>query len=241
MKHKDGSTIWGEVHARITSDSSGRSANILGICRDITDRKKFEEEQEKIIEILKLIKQARSTMDLTRIVTNYIRSWLGIDAVGIRLRDGDDYPYYETKGFPEQFVAAERYLCARDIDGNLIRDYSGSPVLDCMCGNVILGKFDPSKPFFTEKGSFWTNSTSELLASTTEEDRLTRTRNRCNGEGYESVALVPLRAKGETYGLIQLNGVKKNRFTSRTISLMDRIADHLALAVSELQVNDALS
>ena len=68
-----------------------------------------------------------------------------------------------------------------------------SRCFECMCGNVICGRFDPSKPFFTARGSFWTNCTTELLASTTEADRQARTRNRCNGEGYESVALIALR------------------------------------------------
>ena len=54
-------------------------------------------------------------------------------------------------------------------------------------------------------GSFWTNCTTELLATTTEAERQARTRNRCNGEGYESVALIPLRRRRPTLGLLQLN------------------------------------
>ena len=38
-------------------------------------------------------------------------------------------------------------------------DGVGNPILECMCGNVICRRFDPSKPFFTDYGSFWTNST----------------------------------------------------------------------------------
>ena len=59
---------------------------------------------------------------------------------------------------------------------------------------MICGRFDPSKPFFTAHGNFWTNCTTELLASTTEVDRQGRTRNRCNGQGYESVALIAVSA-----------------------------------------------
>ena len=51
------------------------------------------------------------------------------------------------------------------------RDCEGRTVLACMCGKVIRGKFQPSEPFFTEDGSFWTNSTTELLASTNEIER----------------------------------------------------------------------
>ena len=81
-----------------------------------------------------------------------------------------------------------------------------------MCGNVLRGRTDPNLPFFTERGSFWSNCTSELLATTTEAERQTRTRNRCNEEGYESVALVPLRASGETFGLLQFNDNERGVF-----------------------------
>ena len=56
-------------------------------------------------------------------------------------------------------------------------------MLECMCGNILRGRFDPAKPFFTSHGSFWCNNTTALLASTTEADRMARTRNRlqCGG------------------------------------------------------------
>ena len=41
----------------------------------------------------------------------------GCEAVGIRLKDGDDYPYYEARGFPQEFVRLENQLCARDEPG----------------------------------------------------------------------------------------------------------------------------
>ena len=110
----------------------------------------------------------------------------------------------------------------RDADSRAVRDPCGNPVLECMCGNVLCGRFNPALPFFTAKGSFWTNCTSELLASTSEADRQARTRNRCNGEGYESVALIALRHGEETMGLLQLNSRAKGRFTAETIAYLER-------------------
>ena len=109
-----------------------------------------------------------------------------------------------------------------------------------MCGNVICGRFDPSKPFFTKRGSFWTNSTTELLASTTEADRQARTRNRCNGKGYESVALIPLRLGAESLGLLQLNDQRKGMFSPETIDLWERLADNLAVALAKCRAEEAL-
>ena len=152
-----------------------------------------EEMQEATIESLRLCQQARSVRELMQLLRGYFQRLTGCEAVGVRLRDGDDFPYYETRGFPPEFVRAENRLRAVDQAGEVVRDSSGNPVLECMCGNILCGRYDPSKPFFTAHGSFWSNCTTELLAGATETDRQARTRNRCNGEGYESVALLPLR------------------------------------------------
>ncbi|WP_370574337.1 PAS domain S-box protein, partial [Methanomethylovorans sp.] len=104
----------------------------------------------------------------------------------------------------------------------------------------IYGHFDPNMPFFTKHGSFWTNSTSELLASTSESGRQARTRNRCNGEGYESVALIPLCSQGETLGLIQLNDSRKGIFTAESIALFERLGDSIALALAQRQAQKTI-
>jgi signal transduction histidine kinase len=109
-----------------------------------------------------------------------------------------------------------------------------------MCGNVLSGRVDPSKPFFTAKGSFWTNSTTALLTRTTEADRQAHARNRCNGEGYESVALIPLRSVNQVFGLLQFNDRQANRFTPVLISHFERMAESLAIALSRRQAQDAL-
>jgi PAS domain S-box-containing protein len=156
------------------------------------------------------------------------------------LRQGGDYPYFETKGFSAEFVEQEKRLCVYDLQGQLLRDTGGNPILECMCGNVICGRFNPEKPFFTKKGSFWTNCTTKLLATTSEAERQAHTRNRCNGEGYESVALIPLRASDQTFGLLQLNDRRCDRFTPAKIVLFERLADSLAIALAQRQTEMAL-
>ena len=115
--------------------------------------------------------------------------------------------------------------------GEVVRDGQGNPVLECMCGNVLCGRTDPALPFFTEGGSFWTNGTTELLASTTEADRQARTRNRCNGEGYESVALIPLRSGDEIIGLLQLNDHRRDQFTLEMIHFFEGLGASIGIAL----------
>ena len=161
---------------------------------------------------------------------------------GIRLNKDGDYPYYVHAGFPEFFILKENSLCAKDENGNPIKDNDGDPLLECMCGNVIKGRFDPKLPFFTQNGSFWTNSTSKLLKSTTEDQRLTRTRNMCHFSGYESVALIPMRNDKKTLGLIQLNDPRENMFTLKGITTYEYLADQVGkVVVNALEIQDKVN
>ena len=229
FSYPDGSTAWYDL--RFAPVPEG----VFILSLEATERKLFEEEQQALSDILQLINTASSKEDLLRGLLGYLKEWSQCEAVGIRLKEGPDYPYYVTNGFPEDFVLMENRLCLYDEEGKPVCDGGGDPILECMCGNILKGRFDPSQPFFTTDGSFWTNSTTELLSSTTEKDRQARTRNRCNGEGYESVALIPLRAGNETFGLLQFNDRRKGRFSLRKIALYRRVADQVANFMAKQQ------
>ncbi len=200
----------------------------------------MEEEREVIIDLLGTLNSSNNLHGLMKDILVLVRDWTGCDAVGIRLKEGHDFPYYEVSGFSTEHTRLENDLCARDTKGQLIRDDVGNPVLECMCGNIICGRFDPSKPFFTKYGSFWSNCTTELLASTTEEDRLARTRDVCNGEGYESVMLIPLKYGDETFGLLQVNDRRKDYFTAESCSQLERMAGSMATAMTHRQTQKEL-
>jgi len=236
----DGSIRFVHSIARLDVDADNKPVRLYGILQDITERKQAEAERKITVQLLSQASVAKSLNELLSGITSVLQRWSGCEAVGVRLRDGDDYPYYETRGFSTEFVLAENRLCAVDDRGHTVCDGSGRPVLECMCGNVLCGRFDPTLPFFTEKGSFWTGSSSELLVSTTEAERQVRTRNRCNGEGYESVALIPLRAAGETFGLLQFNDKRKGMFSAHDIERFERLAYNVASAVARQKAVEAL-
>jgi PAS domain S-box-containing protein len=227
--------LW--LHLSIYSPKKGYFAVIF---EDITERKKAESEREIMIQFLKIANATNSTRDLIKLTVDFFQTQSGCQAVGIRLKDGDDYPYYETRGFPQEHVKLENRLCLRDDSGCIVHDFKGDPVIECMCGNVICRRFDPTKKFFTKKGSFWANDTTRLLATTTPADRQTNTRNRCNGEGYESVALIALRVGNHRLGLLQLNDKRKNIFTLEKIEMWERVADSLALGLSKTIAEESL-
>jgi len=208
---------------------------VMLVIADITERKQAESREQLARDVLKLLNQTGDTTKTIRNILGLVKKHTGFEAVGIRLREGDDFPYYCTNGFPDHFVEMERYLCARDKAGEILRDPDGDPVLECMCGNVIRGRADAKYPFFTENGSFWSNCTTKLLATTTEKERQAHTRNRCNGEGYESVALIPLQSGDKIIGLLQLNDHRCDQFTLEMIRFFEGLGTSIGIALDREQ------
>jgi hypothetical protein len=58
--------------------------------------------------------------EFIQLLTDYFQQYTGCQAVGVRLKDGVDYPYYETRGFSSEFVLHENKLCSVDPLGKLI-------------------------------------------------------------------------------------------------------------------------
>jgi len=238
LMKKEGTTIWLELQLTPQYDVQGKVISIQGIGRDITEWKQDKNRQKLVVQILEGLNQIRQKTDRIMLILLLIKEYTDFEAVGIRLKEGQDFPYYETNGFPVKFVQAEKYLCAHNETGDIIKDSNGNPVLECMCGDVISGRTNPSLPFFTRHGSFWTNSTTELLATTTEEDRQARTRNLCNAEGYETVVLIPLRSDHEIIGLLQLNDKRKGMITREMVEFFEGIGASIGIDFKRNQVEE---
>jgi PAS domain S-box-containing protein len=232
-KDKTGRKLWVEVNLRLAV-IEGRKC-LLSIVRDINERKEIETHQHLAGQILQCLNCESEEGDLVRDVLRLIKESTGFDAVGIRHRQGDDFPYLAVDGFADDFVKVENYLCCRDEAGELIYDSSGRPVIGCVCGNVLTGPTDATLPFFTEGGSFWTNNTTELLACDPPEAIQVPIRNRCNRAGYESVALIPLRSGDEIVGLLQLNDTRPGRFTPEMVRFFEEIGASIGIGMARIR------
>jgi PAS domain S-box-containing protein len=204
-------------------------------------RAELERERKVTSSLLRLIASDLDLQALMQEVTLLLRDWTGCEAVGIRLAQKEDFPYFETRGFPPEFVAVETFLCDRDGEGHARRDADGTPLLECTCGNVLRGRLDLAHPNTTPGGSYWTNSTSRPRVDRVGPDTRHNPRNRCSDSGYESVALIPLRSGDTTYGLVQLNDTQPNRFTQDQILRLEELARALAEAVARRAAIDESS
>ena len=239
MKTPQG-TMWVQTDKIPYRNSKGEIVGIIGFTLDITERKRTDSYGEMSTEILQILSKPSSLHDSIQNVIAALKIRTGFDAVGIRLRDSDDFPYFAQNGFSNDFLLTENTLIERDANGRLCRDKDGNVNLECTCGLVISGKTDPSNPLFTRGGSFWTNDSLPLLDLPSDQDPRLHPRNTCMHQGYASVALVPIRTKDKIIGLMQFNDRRKNCFSLAAIEQIEGIAANIGEALLRKQAEEAL-
>ena len=236
---KSGEERWAALNVSVVWEA-GQPARAFVVAHDITQRRQAEANQALLTEVLQVLDRPG---DLRSLVGDALRAILGatgFDAVGVRLRQGDDYPYFEHNGFTDEFLEEENFLCVLDAAGDIVTDAVGRALLECTCGLVASGRTDQSMSCFTPGGSFWTNRSTDLLALPPAEEPRTNPRNRCIHTGFQSVGLFPVRAGEEIVGLLQLNDRREGRFTPELVLFYESLAKNIGLALQRVSAEDAL-
>ena len=218
----------------------GRVIGAVVTFTDITERKRVEKYREMGNEVLNVLNNPDFQQDVMQGVVDVLKSRTGFDAVGIRLRKGDDFPYFAQSGFSDSFLQTENSLVNRDAVGGLCRDQNGRILLECNCGLVLSDRTQPDCPCFTRFGSFWTNDSSPLADLPSDQDPRVSPRNQCLRQGYASLALVPIREKGSIIGLIQFADRKKNCFSIAEIEQMENVAANIGEALLRREAEEQI-
>ncbi len=201
------------------------------IAIDISERKQTEIYREISRKVLEILNEPGSLKEAIIRILDILKSQTGVNACGIRLKDGDDYPYYAQDGFSQEFLLTENSILGRSREGGICRDPDGKVSLNCTCGMVINGKTDKDNPFLTPGGSIWTNDSLPFLDLPPNEDPRLNPRNQCIHHGFASVALIPIRSRNRNVGLIQFNHRQKGCFTIGIIEHLEEIASHIGEAL----------
>ena len=228
---KDGTVFPVRMTTTLLTDDTGKPYGMAAFAADITEEKKAELYKDLLRDVLKILNKEGGFEDALQRVLLAVQKVTECEAAGIRMKDNDDFPYFAHHGFSDDFLLVENQLASRDRDGGLCRDPDGNICLECTCGLVISGKTDPSNPLFTAGGSAWVNDSLPFLDVPADEDPRFHPRNRCIHDGYRSIALIPVRSKGNIVGLLQLNGHKKDLFTLPDIEALEDIAVHIGEAI----------
>jgi PAS domain S-box-containing protein len=196
---------------------------------DITDEKKALKEREVSEHLLKLINQPYDVAELTRETVCMLQTWCGCQAVGLRLKRGDGFPYVAEIGF------------ASPVDTDCVSppmEEDGTPA--CVCMAVLTGRADTRLRGFTQLGSFWSNHVSAMVSDEAGGPDGFRPGPCCMRDGGESVGLIPLRVGDTVVGLLQIIDSRADVFDDAMIRLLERLAAQLAIAIQARRDVDAL-
>jgi PAS domain S-box-containing protein len=241
LVRKDGTEFYVQLKSQVRKDSKSNTCQLLTSITDVTERTRAKDRQKFIIQILECVnKEVAEGPSFIRHILELIKEFTGFAAIGLRLQKDHDYPYLEVCGFSDHFVEVNNYLCARSKTGEAICDSKGHPVLICICGCVLSRRTDPKLPNFTKNGSFWTNSTTKLQRDLQQNQDIKFLRNQCNKEGYESVALIPLRSNNKIIGLLQINDYRVGCLTTDTIHFFEGIGASLGIALGRMRTEQEI-
>lgn len=235
-----GSWEWHSTTATLQSHTSKGEREIIGIIRNINESKFAERIRDAEVEIMNICHFAKDKRSLLRDLVEYFKDLTSIDAVAVRLHEGNEFPYYTVQGFSDEFIKSENLICMRDSKNKMILDENGMPVLDCLCGHILSRHFDIDENHFTKFGSFFSNNTTNLENEIKNSKKWGHIRNNCNRFGYESVALIPLRARGKVFGLFQFNDRRRDFFNNGLIPQLENLVDYASLALANFESTEAL-
>ena len=194
--------------------------------RTQAEHKRTEEALRLSQRFLEIANQFSGTRPLLTTFMEEIKKLTGCEAVGVRILDDEgNIPYGAYDGFSAEFYESENLLSIKTDE--------------CMCINVVKGCVDPKLAFYTEGGSFYMNGTTRFLATVSEEEK-GRTRNKCNEQGFESVALVPIRLGNRVVGLIHVADSRDDMVPLETVKMLEGIALQLGVAFQRARAEEEI-
>ncbi len=216
------SHLLGRAAATLLLTSAGLAVGVKA-AGNITGRKRRKAGLKIAHTFLEITNRHGDMDSLLREFVAQIQRLTRCSAVEIRVLDQEGLvTHISSAGFTPAFSQSS---CA----GAIVPDR-------CACGHVARGKADPELSFYTKNGSFHVNSAGSFALVAGEPDRALG----CIASGYKSVAVLPIRAKERTLGLIHLADPRENMVPLATVQVLEEVGLLLGTAVERTSALEAL-
>jgi two-component system NtrC family sensor kinase len=179
-------------------------------------------------------------IDFVREVSKMLIDFSGCDAVEMRLKRREKYYRCEVIRDTKPSFRFEHLPCMQTPDGRMIPCLKDDSGIEKLCRDIILGRFDPSFPFFTQNGSFWTNDLTDSSALRGQKRRQSRFPPLFLGGNYRSLAVFSLVVDDDNMGLLQLKSKRPNHFTEEEIQFYENLTQTLRIALVHRHAQVAL-
>ncbi|MGB9630043.1 MAG: PAS domain S-box protein, partial [Thermodesulfobacteriota bacterium] len=204
LKRKDGTPIDVLITASVRKDEKDQIIGYEGIIKDISDRKRMEEEllqrAEELQTLFDLSKWINQSLDLDEVLSlalDKVMELTGFEMGGIYIiqESGETFEFKYHKGFSHRFVENVRLL--RYGDG--------------ICGKAIKLR----QPICLSIDEYPTHQILPFLKE----------------EGIQSLISIPLLAKEKTIGAINLASRSYHLSTSKELNLLEIIGNQIGMAL----------
>jgi len=170
--------------------------------------------------------------DFFKEVALLILNCSGCDQVELRLKEaGKLYRGLTRRDDPSSF-RLDVLPNQSDRDRTLLPCLPEVSILEDLCRRICQGQIDPSLPFFTKAGSFWTGDAEKAFSNLVEADGRKGEEGPFFGWEFGSLALIPLVVGREILGLVQLRARPRDFFYPTTIAFLEDIAQMLGIALA---------
>ena len=197
------------------------------------ENKQTEDWLGLVVRILDCLNCTDEGSDPVQDIVGLLKSFTGFESVDIRPRVGEGDA---AIGRTESHSPAQSHLTSTKAGKGVDSNPETTPCIECMFTTIISGETDSSLPFFTERGSFWANSRSDCLSAISGKDL----HGQCDDEGYESLALIPLRSDQELIGILELKDPHPNRLDLTMIQFLENIGASIGIAFARKHANEVL-
>jgi two-component system NtrC family sensor kinase len=155
----------------------------------------------------------------------------GCDSVQMWLKERGKYYCSEVTRSKKRPFHFEIIPTMENDEGRIIPKLRRKSSLEQLCRDVILRQFDPSLPFFTKNGSFWTGDAENSFLFLSKQNRKMSVSQPIVDGNYKSLALIPISVENENIGLLQLRSTSPDFFTKKEVEFYEGTVQTLAVAL----------
>ena len=234
MRRKDGSEIWVEDHGRYVHDEQGNIVYHEGILRDVTERKRLEEELKRYSEHLQELVDERThaLRESERATRHQADQLAALDETVLEITKTTDLirPLDAIVERAVKLLVAEggaAYLCdPQKLEARCVVSYKTSSVT----GTVLK---------YGEGAAGTVAKTGQPLIIDDYEAWSGRARVFSNMQ-FGAILSAPLIWQGQVIGVINVLGGESHRFTQDDLKLLTRFANHAAIALHRQQMEELM-
>jgi|GEM_PF-4156772 len=213
----------------------------LSILRDISESKRTEFEKEATLKLLAVLNSESDFNRMLGEVTKLIEEWSGAEIIAVRQSMFDEDHFIGNHNSLKKHFDGDNVSCVhKRVEPNETHlEVNPEVKTSCICGAVLNNRFDVNTSFFTEYGSFITNNSSKEIKDFAEYLNVSFNET-CFALGFESILLIPLRSGKHILGLLQIMDSKPGKFSPEKVSLFERVAANLSIAIAHRKGQEKL-